>query len=392
MCKSFRLSVSLVIASLGGMALLSGLGCKNAAADATPGSEAPPKVESGKVIFSPNSTQLRSLHIEPTPPATNLTLTFAGRLSWNENLTVRIFSPFGGRIIRLQSETGSHVAQGAPLLVLASPDFGQAQADARRATADLALAEKNYTRLQDLFFHGAAAAKDLLGAETDLARARTEAERSKAKVTAYGLGDISNDSTFTLKSPIAGVVVEKNANPGQEVRPDQMLAGVERLAAPLLVITDPTQLWLLLDLTESDASRLKEGQEFVIHLSGEPEQTFRGVLEYLSDGLDPVTRLVRARARVNNEARQLRAEQLVNAEARLELQTVSVDDNAVFLDGDRYYVFIEANPGTYRRQEVRLGRKRSGRVQILSGLKSGEPVVTDGALLLNQILGQSENL
>jgi multidrug efflux pump subunit AcrA (membrane-fusion protein) len=81
---------------------------------------------------------------------------------------------------------------------------------------------------------------------------------------------------------------------------------------------------------------------------------------------------------------------LVAAEARLDLKAVSVDENAVFLDGDRYYVFIESSSGSFRRQEVKLGRKREGRVQILSGLKTDDRLVTDGGLLLNQILGQTE--
>ncbi len=376
--------------SIVGLSLLLSTGCKPAAASRASLPDEAPRTESGKVIFPPQSSQLHSLRIDPIPAATNLVLTFPGRLTWNENLTVRIFSPFGGRILRSLAETGQRVEPGTPLIVLSSPDFGQAQADARRAATDLALADKNFARLQELFAHGAAAEKDLISAESDRARARAEAERAKTKLAAYGLGDDSIDLNFTLKAPIGGIVVEKNASPGQEVRPDQMLAGIERLAAPILVITDPTQLWLLLDLTESDAVRLREGQELIIHLPNEPETTYRGVLEYLGDGLDPTTRLVRARARIDNHERKLRAEQLVAVEARLDLKAVSVDDNAVFLDGDRYYVFVETSPGSFRRQEVKLGRKREGRVQILAGLKTDDRAVVDGGLLLNQILGQTE--
>jgi len=372
------------------LALPTFTGCRPSVATVASVPDEPPRVEPGKVIFPAQSSQLHSIRIDPVPAATNLVLTFPGRLTWNENRTVRIFSPFGGRILRSLTETGQRVEPGTPLIVLSSPDFGQAQADARRAATDLALADKNFARLQELFAHGAAAEKDLISAESDRARARAEAERAKTKLSAYGLGDDSIDSNFTLKAPIGGIVVEKNASPGQEVRPDQMLAGIERLAAPVLVITDPTQLWLLLDLTESDAVRLREGQEFTIHLPNEPETTYRGVLEYLGDGLEPTTRLVRARARIDNRDRKLRAEQLVAAEARLDLKAVSVDENAVFLDGDRYYVFIESSSGSFRRQEVKLGRKREGRVQILSGLKTDDRLVTDGGLLLNQILGQTE--
>ena len=86
-------------------------------------------------------------------PATQLN----GRVTWNEDKTVRVFTPFAGRVERILAQPGQSVAKGQALAVIASPDFGQAQADSRRAEGDYALSEKNLARVRELEQNGVAA-------------------------------------------------------------------------------------------------------------------------------------------------------------------------------------------------------------------------------------------
>src|SRR5207302_112356 len=130
------------------------------------------------------------------------------------------------------SPVGAAVRAGQPLAEMASPDFGQAQADARKAQADLALATKSLERAHDLNSHGVLSTKDLQQAQADHAKARAEADRAHERLRVYGQS--ADAGTFTLKSPISGTVVERNLNPGQELRSDT--SG----APPLFVISDPT--------------------------------------------------------------------------------------------------------------------------------------------------------
>ena len=85
------------------------------------------------------TTSLKSLviNMQPVPP-THLN----GRVVWDEDKTVRIYTPFAGRVERILVQAGQSVARGQALAVIASPDFGQAQTDARRAESDFALTEK----------------------------------------------------------------------------------------------------------------------------------------------------------------------------------------------------------------------------------------------------------
>src|SRR2546421_12252077 len=110
------------------------------------------------------------------------------------------------------------VRQGQELALLAAPELGVAQSEARKAEQDFALSQKSLARVQELFNAGVAPAKDLQAAQADVARTAAERQRTQAKLKLYGTTD-TVDQTLALKTPIAGVVVERNLNPGQEIRP-----------------------------------------------------------------------------------------------------------------------------------------------------------------------------
>src|SRR5205807_6675935 len=118
---------------------------------------------------------------------------------------------------------------------------GQAQADARRAATDLALAERTLARQVDLLQHGVVARKEVEQAEADVARARADHQRAKVRLELYGGDTALVDQLLPLETPLGGRIVDRSITPGQEVRPDQMLANAPQLVAPLFVVTDPSR-------------------------------------------------------------------------------------------------------------------------------------------------------
>ena len=194
---------------------------------------------------------------------------------------------------------GDVVKPGQILARLASPDFGQAQADARKAASDFALAEKNLARVRELVAAGVAPQKDLKAAEAEHARAQAELARASGRVRLYGSAAEAVDQSFALKSPIAGTVVERNINPGQELRSDLMLAN----GPPMFVITDPSRLWVLLDATERDLPFLKPGETVALHSDAYPDEAFSAVIEMVADFVDPQTRTIKVRGSLANRGR-----------------------------------------------------------------------------------------
>lgn len=300
-------------------------------------------------------------------------LRLPGRLVWNEEKTVRVFPQVGGRVQSIAADVGNPVKVGQTLAMLSSPDYGQALADARKARADAQVASQALERNRVLREAGVVAEKDWQQAEAAAIAAKAEAERASRRVA--GLGGES-DGSYALRSPLAGVVVERNLNPGQEFRPDQS-------APPLFVVTDPASLWIQIDASESDLARLKKGEHLLIETKQYPGERFKGSIRHVADFVDPNTRTIKVRGEVPNPDRRLKGEMFVNALIELEASSaLRVPASAVFLFGNKRYVFVEEAPGRYRKQVVDAGAERDGQVDILAGLKAGDKVVAEGSLHL----------
>lgn len=366
-----------VIVLLAGCAIL--LGCDADGGKALVGR---PTVDGDRVVFPQDSPQLGAIVTEVAKPAGTGSLRLPGRLAWDEDQTVRLFPAFSGRVVKIFVKPGDTVKAGQILAQLASPDFGQAQADARKAASELALAEKSLARVRELATGGVAPQKDLNAAEAEYARAQAEAARASGRVRLYGSASEAVDQSFALKSPIAGTVVERNINPGQELRSDLVLAN----AAPMFVITNPSRLWVFLDATEHDLPFLKRGEPLALHSDAYPEETFEAIIETIADFVDSQTRTIKVRGALANPDHKLKGEMFVTA--RIETAPASgvvVPAKAVFLQGTRHFVFVEEAPGRYTHVEVKIGAESDGSLPVTQGLRKGQRVVVEGNLFLQQL-------
>lgn len=339
-------------------------------------------IEGNVIVFPKDSAQLATLRSVTIGPERESRVRINGRTAWNETRTSRINSPLAGRVTSLLAMPGGAVRRGQTLAVISSPEFGQAQADARRAETELVFAERNVARSRELHQAGVIPTKDLQAAENDQARARTERERTTAKERLYGGGSGSGiDQQYKLVSSIDGVVVQRQVTLGQEVRPDQASE------QPLFVVSDPTRLWVLLDVPEILTREVQIGEEVRIVVPALPGEIFSAKVEYIADFIDPQTRTVRARAALDNRDRRLKAEMYITGDVEIPpLAALKVPSTAVYLLADTYYAFVEESPGRYVRRTLKAEEGTLGSMRVTSGLKNGESVVADGALLLQQML------
>ncbi len=363
-------------------------GCQH---EEKPEPESGPKVAGETISFATNSPQLTSITVQTAETRRVAVSHLTGRLYWSDDATVRIFTPVAGRVSALRADIGEAVSPGAALAEIDSPDFGQARADARTAEGNMRAAEKAFAREKELFAHGAAAQKDVETAEAAAIAAASERDRALARLALYGGTDTNANNLYVLRSPVGGVVVEKNINPGQEVRSDQMLANAPQLFAPLFVVSDPTKLWLQLDVSESDLSAIQPGQQLRIYSRAFPEKVFDGVIDNISAELDPATRAVKVRGTVNNAGKLLKAEMYVLADVVMNASqsaqpVVEISAKAVFMRENQNYLFVEESPGTYRRQSVKIDGEHDGKIPVVEGISAGQKVVTDGCLLLEALL------
>ncbi len=215
--------------------------CNRAEPPVVPPATPQPVLQGNQLRFPAGSAQLALLRTYAAAPSKAVPVELPARLVWNEERTQRIYAPFAGRILAIKVDVGQAVKPGTPLAELASPDFGQAQADAARAQTDLALSRKTMQRQKELLDAGIVARKEYEQAEAEAQRAATDVARTQARVRLYGSGRSASaiDQHLNLVAGINGIVVERNLNPGQEVRPDQMRpgrAGAVRHQRPVVAV------------------------------------------------------------------------------------------------------------------------------------------------------------
>jgi len=156
-------------------------------------------------------------------------------------------------------------------------------------------------------------------------------------------------------------------------------------------VSEPRALWVLLDVTERDLASVKAGDRLSLRTDAYPGRTFAGRLDLVGDALDPATRTVKARGRVDNPAGLLKAEMYVTVEVEgvVVAAAAVVPARAVLTEDGRRFCFVVDGPGRFRRAAVEVGVERDGKVPVLSGLPDGAQVVTEGSLLLSALFSST---
>lgn len=357
------------------LALLSA--CSDPVASPVAPAVAAPVMKGTQLHFPADHPQLALLGLAPAEAARPIVVDLPARLVWNEDRTQRIQPAFSGRVDRILVDVGQAVRAGSVLAQLASPEFGTAQAEAAKARADMALSQKSLQRLSELHEAGVAARKDLEQAEADAARAQAEVQRAEARIRLYGAG-VGVDQRLALTAGMSGMVVERNLNPGQELRPD----GSASVA--LFVISDPSSLWVQIDARESEVGALRPGAVFELTVPALAGETFRGTVSAVADAIDASSRTIKVRGLVSNPQRRLKAEMLASARVTRAASSdaVVIPASSVQLRGGTHWVMVQSAPGVFEPREINVVWLGAKEVSVQGGLKLGEQVVADNLLLL----------
>ncbi len=332
----------------------------------------------GELQYPPGAPQLTMLRSSPADVfAVPAMQPLEARLAYDEDVTARLSVPVSGRVTALHARAGDSVKAGQPLLVMDSPDIGSALADLERAEADVQARRKAAARLRELAPGDAVPAREVEQAETELAQASAERARAERRLKNLNpLGQAVHGQSLTLRSPLNGVVTERNAGPAMELSP--------ALPAPLFVVSDLRRLWVLVDLPESLAGQVHPGDRLM--LEAEPAgRRQEARVEQVGRVIDPNTRRAVLRATVDNRDGSLMPEMFVRAwlQARDGGQAVRVPNAAIVNRGVYAYAFVEPQPGRFQRRRVEIAARGGAYSFVKQGLKAGEQVVTSGALLLD---------
>lgn len=316
------------------------------------------------------------------------TVTVPGQVVPNEDRTARLGAPAGGRVVAVRVSPGDRVGRGQVLVTLVSPEAGAAQSDVSKAGAALTAARAQATyartardRAERLLTLKAIPRQDYERAIADDASAQAtlvqaEAEVRRARSTAGQLGGgAAVTGELAVRAPLAGVVLARTAVPGTVVE-----AG-----APLVVVTDPSSLWLTANAPEALAGGVRRGGTLEFTVPAYPGETFAARVDAVGAGLDPETRTLPVRGVVTRGAGRVRSGMLatVRVAGGAAVPAALLPEDAVQLLGGKPTVFVATPDGKggarFVARPVETGARSGGRIAVTRGLAAGDVVVTAGA-------------
>jgi cobalt-zinc-cadmium efflux system membrane fusion protein len=359
------------------------VGCESSTQ--APSASVPPK---GEVWLS--AEQVARAHIQVAQAARHPVaekIVTGGRVAFDDQLVSHVFSPVNGRVTRIDAQLGEKVKKGQPLAQIESPDLAQAYSDQAKAQADLTAAEHDIQRQRDLVAAQAASAATLEQSEDNYRKAQAEMNRARLKMKLlHASRDDLVSQNFLLRSPIDGEVVGRNLNPGAEI---QGMLSSANIVNELFTIGDLSRVWLLADIYELDLGRVHPGDKLDVTSVAYSGEAFSGVVDFVSQVLDPVTRTARVRMTVENAERKLKPEMYLTAAVTLGArEALTVPRTAVMRLGEQSIIFVqvgrtEAGVLRFVPRPVATGAEDADWIEITHGLEPGEALVTEGAILLS---------
>jgi membrane fusion protein, copper/silver efflux system len=260
--------------------------------------------------------------------------------------------------------TGQPIQKGQPLFTLYSPELLSTQ-------QEYLLALKTRDQLQSSGIAEARERADQLvaSARQRLALWELPAEEIRALEEKRQAPDV-----VTFRSPVSGVVVEKQALKGLHVTPGQSLYRVADLSV----------VWVEADVYERELSGVRVGAWATVTVDAYPGERFTGRVIYIYPYLDEKTRTNRARFEFTNRRGRLKPGMYANVELRWTGgMAFTVPTNAVLDSGQEQVVFVAQGDGMFEPRHVKVGRRAGDAIEILEGLRDGEQVATGAAFFLD---------
>jgi len=337
-------------------------------------------------LFQVPQNQLEHIKIVEVRQAVwSTTIHTTGTVDWDADHTTQAITQVSGPISRLLVDAGARVAANQPLLYVSSPDVSNAIVTYRKARNHLDYAKRTLDRSQDLLDHKVIATKDFETAQQEYNDAGSDVENSLQALKIFGVTQQEVDDAqrqgvainpqLAVRSPIAGLVVQKLVSPGLVIQ-----AGM----TACFTISDVSTVWVQGHIYDRDLESIRVG-DVVEETNPSFKETFRGVVSYIGALVDPATRTTSVRIVTQNPQGMLKKDMFVDAviHTRSGRSVLSVPTSAILRnDQNLPFVYVQAGPGQFGQRLVNLGAQQGDQTEIVSGAKAGEKIVAEGSVFL----------
>jgi len=318
-----------------------------------------------------------------------------GEVAFDQDRVAHVSPRIPGRVYKVHAKLGHTVKAGQSLAIIDSIELGRSKAAYLQARAQLALAQKNLGREEKLLKERISSTKEVLDARAIFQKAMADYRAARQRLRLVGVSsraidrlryDKSGAALVAVRAPIAGRITKKHLTLGELVRP----------SSNLFTIADLSRVWVWIDVYERDLAGVHLKDKVQVSVQAYPKRVFSGEVAYISDQVDRGSRAVRARLDVQNADGALKPGMF--AKVRLtdphekgggaRRKALAVRASAIQRQGKLHIAFVKLGARRFGRREVLLGVEVDDYIEIRSGIKAGEVVVTKGAFILKSELAK----
>jgi len=333
-----------------------------------------------------------------------------GTVAPNQTRVAHVRPIAGGRVQKVYARLGDRVRAGQPLVAFDNIELGNALGEylsalaaLKQATTQADVSKRATERAKNLVDLGAVARAELERRDAEYRNALASIESQQAGVAKveltlrrFGLGDAEiaklrgqnsagydgGAASAVVPAPFSGVITKYSVAEGEVISP-----GTE-----LMEISDLSTVWVLGNVYEKDLGLVRQGARAFVTTAPYPGKRFAGVVTYVSDFLNPETRTAAVRCEIANAGGLLKLDMFAEVEilTTSRRETVAVPAAAIQRIQGKSIVFTKTGADRFETREVQLGSNREGFIEIASGLKVGDSVVTYGAFALKSQLLKSQ--
>lgn len=300
-------------------------------------------------------------------------MTLTGKVVSDPDKTIHYVPLISGVIERTYFSLGDKVQQRQALMDIRSTELSSLHSEQIALEAEVKIAERERKTAKEMFDDNMLSEKDLLEAESKLKQAQAALGKVQNDMSLFGTN--KGNGTFTIKAPMSGYIINKNAAPGSTVSAD---------SEPLFTIADLNAVWVIVNVYASHLQFVREGMEANITTLSYPNEVFTGKISNVSQVFDPDDKALKARIVLPNKELKLKSEMSVVVKLKDATQNglVSIPSEALIFDNDSYFVVVEEGDNHFVKKEVVPYDRNKDTTYILSGLNEGENVVIKNQLLI----------
>lgn len=304
-------------------------------------------------------------------------LNFYGKITSDNNKFVEIYPVVGGNVIKVNVELGDYVSKGQVLAIIRSTEVASFEKELDDAKNDVTIAQNKYKVAKELFEGKLITEKDVVEAKGELEKAKSQLNRISQT---YKIYNIKPGAIYEVRSPLSGFIIQKNINEGMLLRSDN--------TDNIFDVAEITDVWAIANINESDISQVKIGNDAEITTLSYPDKKFYGKVDKIYNIIDPETKAMKARVKLENKDFLLKPEMRASIKISYteNKKMIAIPSDAVVFDKSKSFVMIFKDKNNIETRAIEIFRQVGTTTYVAAGLQDGEKVLTTNQLLIYDAL------